>query len=152
MREDWTGSLKHFEKAMAIEPENVEYHILLGGILKKIGMVDEAALIYANALRLEPDNLEIYLEAADNLQSDDRHVEALEVLDAVPTRSSLDPLVVCRRFMSLYSLGSSKSAFALLDGAIEHTSDICSTLVDLFPGIEQDAEFSLRVLNAPKTS
>ena len=152
MREDWTGSLKHFEKAMAIEPENVDYHILLGGILKKIGMVDEAALIYANALRLEPDNLEIYLEAADNLQSDDRHVEALEVLDAVPTRSSLDPLVVCRRFMSLYSLGRSKSAFALLDGAIEHTSDICSTLVNLFPGIEQDAEFSLRVLNAPKKS
>jgi tetratricopeptide (TPR) repeat protein len=137
---------------MAIEPENVEYHILLGGILKKIGMVDEAALIYANALRLEPENIEIYLEAADNLQSDDRNAEALELLEAVPARSSMDPLVVSRRFMCLYSLGRTKSAYALLDAALERIPDICSTLADLFPGIDQDAEFSLRVLNAPKKS
>ena len=52
MRKDWTSSLKHFEKALALEPENVEYHILLGGILRKIGMHDEAGLIYSNALAL----------------------------------------------------------------------------------------------------
>ena len=104
MRKDWSSSLKHFEKAMALDPENVEYHILLGGILRKIGMHDEAGLIYSNALRLEPENLEVFLEAADNLQKDDRHDEAIALLDGVPLSASHDPVVVCRRFMSLYSL------------------------------------------------
>jgi tetratricopeptide (TPR) repeat protein len=150
MRKDWTSSLKHFEKALALEPENVEYHILLGGILRKIGMHDEAGLIYANALRLEPDNLEVFLEAADNLQKDDRHNEALALLDGVPLTSTHDPLVVCRRFVSLYRLGQTKQAYSLLDVSLEKTPDLCTTLVELFPGIAQDAEFSLRVLNAPK--
>lgn len=150
MRKDWTASLKHFEKAMAIEPENVEYHILLGGILKKIGMFDEAGLIYGNALRLEPDNLEVYLEAAENLQQDDRHEEAIAMLKAIPPGSSHDPLVVCRIFLSVYSLGNTKHAYRILDDALERTPDICATLAGIFPGIEQDAEFSLRVLNAPK--
>ena len=150
MRKDWTSSLKHFEKALALEPANLEYHILLGGILRKIGMHDEAGLIYANALRLEPDNLEVFLEAADNLQKDDRHDEALALLDGVPLTSVHDPLVVCRRFVSLYSLGQTKHAYSLLDVSLEKTPDLCTTLVELFPGIAQDAEFSLRVLNAPK--
>jgi len=150
MRKDWTGSLKHFEKAMELEPMNVEFHILLGDILKKIGMYDEAGLIYGNALRLEPDNLEVYLEAADNLQRDARYEEALSLLDSIPPESASDPLVVCRTFISLYSLGKTKKAYALLDEAIERIPDLCYTLNGVFPGIEQDAEFSLRVLNAPK--
>ena len=152
MREDWTGSLKHFERAMALEPENVEYHILLGGILKKIGMHDEAGLIYANALRLEPENLEVHLEAAENLQADDRHEEALELLDSVPPASTEDPLVICRRFISLYSLGRTKTAFSVLDLGIERAHDLCQILLGLFPGIDQDAEFSLRALNAQRKS
>ena len=152
MREDWTGSLKHFERAMALEPENVEYHILLGGILKKIGMHDEAGLIYANALRLEPENLEVHLEAAENLQADDRHEEALELLDSVPPVSTEDPLVICRRFISLYSMGRTKTAFSVLDLGIERVHDLCQVLVGIFPGIDQDAEFSLRALNAPRKS
>ena len=128
----------------------VEYHILLGGILRKIGMHDEAGLIYSNALRLEPDNLEVFLEAADNLQKDDRHDEAISLLDGVPLPSAQDPMVVCRRFVSLYSLGQTKHAYSLLDASLEKTPDLCTTLVELFPGISQDAEFSLRVLNAPK--
>lgn len=152
MREDWTGSMKHFERAMALEPENVEYHILLGGILKKIGMHDEADLIYANALRLEPDNLEVHLEAAENLQANERHEEALGLLDAVPPASTEDPLVICRRFVSLYSLGRTKTAYSILDLGIEKVHDLCQLLAELFPGIEQDAEFSLRVLNAPRKS
>lgn len=150
MRQDWTGSLKHFEKAMELEPMNVEYHILLGGILKKIGMHDEAGLIYANALRLEPENLEVYLEACENLQQDARFEEALDLIGSIPEASVSDPLVVCRTFISLYSLGRTKQAYALLDGALDRTPDLCNTLAGVFPGIEQDAEFSLRVLNAPK--
>ena len=150
MRKDWTSSKKHFEKALALEPENVEYHILLGGVLRKIGMHDEAGLIYANALLLEPDNLEVFLEAADNLQKDDRHDEALSLLNGAPSSAAPDPLLVCRRFVSLYSLGQTKQAYTLLDASLENTPDLCTTLVELFPGIAQDAEFSLRVLNAPK--
>ena len=152
MRKDWTGSLKHFEKAMELEPTNVEYHILLGGILKKIGMHDEAGMIYANALRLEPDNLELYLEACDNLHRDGRFDEALVLLESVPNSSENDPLVVCRLFISLYSLGRTKQAFAIFDAAAENNPDLCATLVELLPGIEQDAEFSLRSLNSPKKS
>jgi tetratricopeptide (TPR) repeat protein len=150
MRKDWTGSLKHFEKAMELEPMNVEYHILLGGILKKIGMHDEAGLIYGNALRLEPENLEVYLEAADNLQCDERFEEALSLMESVPPRSVFDPIVVCRTFVSLYSLGRTKKAYSLLDEALDRIPDLCQTLIGIFPGIAQDAEFSLRVLNAPK--
>lgn len=150
MRKDYSGSLKHFEKAMELEPTNVEFHILLGGILKKIGMFDEAGLIYGNALRLEPENLEVYLEAADNFQRDARFDEALELLGSIPPESHSDPMVTCRTFISLYSLGRTKQAYALLDEALDRIPDLCLTLNGVFPGIEQDAEFSLRVLNAPK--
>ena len=62
-------------------------------------------------LRLEPDNLEVFLEAADNLQKDDRHDEALSLLDGVPPASA-QTLLVCRRFVSLYSLGQTKHAYS----------------------------------------
>ena len=150
MREDYAASLKCFEKAMALEPENVEYHLLLGGILRKIGMHDEAALIYANALRLEPDNLELFIEAAANLQADERHEEALDILHGVPEVSRVDPLVICRSFFSLYCLGRRQAAFSLLDAALDSTPDLCTVLLSTFPAIEQDPDFALRVLNAPK--
>ena len=150
MREDYAASLKCFEKAMALEPENVEYHLLLGGILRKIGMHDEAALIYANALRLEPDNLETFIEAAANLQADERHEEALDILHGVPEVSRVDPLVICRSFLSLYCLGRRQAAFSLLDAALDSTPDLCAVLLSTFPAIEQDPDFALRVLNAPK--
>jgi hypothetical protein len=59
-------------------------------------------------------------------------------------------MVTCRTFISLYSLGRTKQAYALLDEALDRIPDLCLTLNGVFPGIEQDAEFSLRVLNAPK--
>lgn len=150
MRQDWPASLKCFEKAMELEPGNVEYHLLLGGILRKIGMHDEAALIYINALRLEPENLEVYIEAAANLQEDERFEEALTLLHQVPEASRVDLIVVSRTFISLYSLGRQQAGFALLDAAMAHTPDICTTLLTLFPSIEEDPSFGLRVLNAPK--
>ena len=48
----------------------------------------------ANALRLEPQNLEVYLEAAANLQAAECHEDALEMLQEVPEASQSDPLVV----------------------------------------------------------
>ena len=69
----------------------MEYHILLGGILKKIGMHDEAGLIYSNALRLSPENLEVFLEASENFQTDERFEEALQLLDAGPSRLLCGP-------------------------------------------------------------
>ena len=149
MREDWTASLKCFEKAMAIEPDNVEYHLLLGSVLQKMGMHDEAALIYANALRLEPDNLEIVIEAAANLQADERHEEALDMLRGVPEVSRVDPAVICRSVLSLYCLGRRQTAFSLFDAALDSNPDLCSLLLGVFPAIEQDPDFALRVLNAP---
>ena len=135
---------------MALEPENVEYHLLLGGILRKIGMHDEAALIYANALRLEPQNLEVFIEAAANLQADERHEEALDLLRGAPDVARVDPLVVCRSFQSLYCLGRIQAAFSLLDAALDSTPDLCQLLATTFPAIEQDPNFATRALNAPK--
>ena len=150
MKEDWPASLKYFEKALALEPENVEYHLLLGGILSKVSMHDEAALIFANAIHLEPDNLEVFIEASANLQADERHEEALELLQGVPDVASKDPLVICRKFKSLYCLGRRQAAFSVLDEALDTTPDLCALLVSTFPAIEEDPDFATRVMNAPK--
>jgi len=147
MRQEWAASLKCFERAMELEPTNVEYHLLLGGILKKIGMHDEAALIYANALRLEPQNLEVHLEAASNLQAAECHEDALELLEEVPESAKSDPLVTARTFISLYSTGRHQSAFLLLDTALRSAPDLCATVAELFPEVQQDATFAHVVLN-----
>jgi hypothetical protein len=101
-------------------------------------------------LRLEPDNLEVYMDAVANLQEDNRHDEALTLLHNVPEVSRVDPIVLCRSFISLYALGRQQSAFALLDASLAHTPDICATLAGLFPPIEEDPAFGTRVLNASK--
>ena len=93
---------------------------------------------------------ELFIEAAANLQADERHEEALDILHGVPEVSRVDPLVICRSFLSLYCLGRRQAAFSLLDAALDSTPDLCSVLLSTFPAIEQDPDFALRVLNAPK--
>ena len=113
-------------------------------------MHDEAALIYANALRLEPQNLEVFIEAAANLQADERHEEALDVLRGAPDVARVDPLVVCRSFQSLYCLGRIQAAFSLLDAALRFHTRPVPTPGNNLPAIEQDPNFATRALNAPK--
>ena len=113
-------------------------------------MHDEAGLIYSNALRLEPDNLEVFIEAAANLQADERHEEALLLLQGVPHSSRMDAMVAVRTFIGLYSVGRQQAAFAVLDAGLERTPDLCALILEHFPIIQQDGDFGRRVLNAPK--
>ncbi|HEX7705590.1 MAG TPA: tetratricopeptide repeat protein, partial [Thermoanaerobaculia bacterium] len=45
-----------FQRALAIDPENVEVLISLGDLYKVEGMITRAQTCYADALNIEPDN------------------------------------------------------------------------------------------------
>jgi tetratricopeptide (TPR) repeat protein len=56
-------AITHYQKAVQINPKNVEAHYNLGNVLIKEGSVDEAITYYQKALQINPD----YAQAHNNL-------------------------------------------------------------------------------------
>jgi tetratricopeptide (TPR) repeat protein len=56
-------ALKHFQKALALQPESATFHFALGNALCQKGQVDEAIVHYQKALEIKPD----FAEAHNNL-------------------------------------------------------------------------------------
>ena len=69
-------AVKHYRKALQIEPNDSDTHNNLGNALKLQGKIDEAIEHYRKALRIDPDysnarnNLKLALEEKAGIKSD----------------------------------------------------------------------------------
>jgi Flp pilus assembly protein TadD len=50
----------HLQKALELEPEDMEVHGALGSYLLQMGRLDEAIIQYQEALRVKPDDMEVH--------------------------------------------------------------------------------------------
>ena len=113
--------------------------------LKKKGEHERAEKVYTQGLILDIRNAEIWLERIDNLQVDDRHENALEVIEDSLTALGENGTIGYRKFISLYALSRQVEAFDCLEHLLTHHYDEAQNLIDLFPALANHARFVKRL-------
>lgn len=79
--EDYNGALQLVREAVAGNPDNFWYKILLANILQKKSMIEEACNVYADIIAKYPNREEFYLIEAGLYASVEKWQKAIEVYD-----------------------------------------------------------------------
>ena len=78
---DYNGALELTREAVAGNPENVWYRILLANVLQEKSMIEEACEVYADIIAKYPDREEFYLLEAGLYASVEKWQKAIDVCD-----------------------------------------------------------------------
>jgi tetratricopeptide (TPR) repeat protein len=130
-----------FERAIALEPMQADYYLLLATTNKKLKNHELAEKLYARGIALEPNHEELWFERIDNMQVCSNHEQALVFSEkAIPLVA--DPVAIMyRQFISQYTLGQFAQAFEYLEHLLTHHFDGASDLLSLIPALANDARF-----------
>jgi len=74
---DYENAVPIYEKLTAENPDDWRLQVNYGVALEKTGIPDEALLVYDEVVRLNPEKVEVYFQAADLLMDQSRFTEAL---------------------------------------------------------------------------
>ena len=76
--QDFEGSIKYIEKAIKLDPKNVQLYNNLGTAYLTTGKLDKAIEIYEKSIELEPSDSLAYFNIASILQMQENHEKACE--------------------------------------------------------------------------
>jgi tetratricopeptide (TPR) repeat protein len=138
------------EKAVSLDPGHVDYQLLLGNAHKKAGNFLKAKELYDNALRLSPNNIDVWIEAIDNLQIEGLHADALALIADATGSVAANLRIGFRRFVSLHASAQRKEAFKLFDILLERESTENRELIEYYPEIQEDPDFCMRTSHRRK--
>lgn len=144
------SSILCMEKAVSLDPGHVDYQLLLGNAHKKAGNFLQAKSLYHNAMQLAPNNIDVWVEAIDNLQVEGHHSEALELISDATGLVAADLRIGFRRFVSLHATAKRREAFKLFDVLLERESTESRELLDYYPEIQEDPDFCMRTTHLRK--
>lgn len=150
LRDQSEASLRCMEKAVSLDPGHVDYQLLLGNANKKAGNFLKAKALYDNALRLSPNNIDVWIEAIDNLQIEGLHSDALALIADATGSVAANLRIGFRRFVSLHASSQRKEAFKLFDILLERESTENRELIEYYPEIQEDPDFCMRTSHRRK--
>ena len=79
--QDFEGSIKYIEKAIELDPKNVQLYNNLGTAYLTTGKFDQAIEIYKKSIEIEPSDSLAYFNIASILQMKDDHEKACEYFE-----------------------------------------------------------------------
>ena len=100
--EDLTLPLQLMREAVALEPDNIWYKLLLANVLQRKSMIDEACAVYDDLITLHPDREDFYLTEAELYMSVEKWEKAIGVLDRHEKRFGINERIVIEK-AKLYS-------------------------------------------------
>lgn len=83
MNDDYSGAIKDFDRAIAIDPNNEETYYLRGVAKSNMGEKASAMIDFDKALKLYPDYAMVYYEKAYIYLQDQNTEKAIEALNKV---------------------------------------------------------------------
>jgi len=147
--EDYSGALELTREAVAGNPENMWYKILLANILQKKSMIEEACNVYADIIAKYPDKEEFYLIEANLYASVEKWQKAIEVYDRYEAQHGITEPVSIEKIKLYNKLDDVKKASNELLKLIRKYPDrdeYLSLLAELYFNYNQDKK-GLQILD-----
>lgn len=147
--EDYNGSLSLIREAVAGNPDNMWYKILLANILQKKSMIEEACRVYADITAKYPEKEEFYLIAANLYASVEKWQKAIEVYDRYEAQNGITEPVSIEKIKLYTKLDDIKKASNELLKLIRkypEKNEYLSLLAELYFNYNQDKK-GLQILD-----
>jgi tetratricopeptide (TPR) repeat protein len=132
------GALPYFDRAMGIEPENIDFKLLYAGALKKLERFDEAKAVYDAIQIIDAESPEFWMDYADLWQQIGEPKQALALLETSleHVNDTIDlryRMVACH-----YQMGKHKAAYALLEQLLAESYENSQSLLEYLPELADD--------------
>ena len=147
--EDYNGALQLAREAVAGNPDNMWYKILLANILQKKAMIEEACNVYADIIAKYPNKEEFYLIEAELYISVENWQKAIEVFDRYEQQNGITEPVSIEKIKLYTKLDDVKKASNELLKLIRKfpdKSEYLSLLAELYFNYNQDKK-GLQILD-----
>src|SRR5438128_7914549 len=96
-------------------------------------------MAYKKVIRLEPENMDIWLEYSHLLMVDHRSDEAIEQIETGLIYLVDQPELLYRLVCYHYARGKVAEAYLLLENALEKNVQLCHTMFEYAPSMEYDS-------------
>lgn len=149
LNEDYNGALLLSREAVAGNPGNIWYKILLANVLQKKAMIEEACNVYAEIIAKYPDKEEFYLVEAGLYASVEKWQKAIEVYDRYEKEHGVTEVVSIEKIKLYTKIDDVKRASSELVKLINKypdRSEYLSLLAELYFNYDQDKK-GLQILN-----
>lgn len=149
MAEKYTEALEFARGAVAGNPDNIWYKVLLANVLQKKAMIEDACNVYAEIIEEYPDREEFYLIEAALYASIEKWQKAIEVYDKYEAHFGVTEPASIEKIRLYTRLENSKKASAELLKLIRkfpERSEYLSLLAELYFNYDQDKK-GLQILN-----
>lgn len=146
---DYNGALALIREAVAGNPENVWYRILLANVLREKSMIEEACAVYADIIAKYPDREEFYLLEAGLYASVEKWQKAIDVCDRYEAYYGITEPVSIEKIKLYTKLDDVKGASNELMKLIRRypdRSDYLNLLAELYFNYNQDKK-GLQILD-----
>lgn len=146
---DYNGALALTREAVAGNPENVWYRILLANVLREKSMIEEACAVYADIIAKYPDREEFYLLEAGLYASVEKWQKAIDVCDRYEAYYGITEPVSIEKIKLYTKLDDVKGASNELMKLIRRypdRSDYLNLLAELYFNYNQDKK-GLQILD-----
>lgn len=138
LRGETEKAIPYLERALELESENVEFHLLFAAALKKLNRHDEADDLYLQALVLEKTNPEVWIEYADNaFKNADAHMALMRAEEGVQTIPK-DFYLRLRRAAYLHACGLHEESYTEIEALVSEDVEKCQSLLSDFPHLKDD--------------
>ena len=147
--EDYNGALQLAREAVAGNPDNMWYKILLANILQEKAMIVEACNVYADIIAKYPNKEEFYLIEAELYISVEKWQKAIEVFDRYEQQNGITEPVSIEKIKLYTKLDDVKKASNELLKLIRKfpdKSEYLSLLAELYFNYNQDKK-GLQILD-----
>ncbi len=136
--ERWFESVHYFKKAIELNNKASEFWFALGESEYHLNNYVAAETAYKKVIDLEPENMDIWLEYSHLLMVDDRKDEAIELIQTGLIYHIDQPELLYRLACYHYTTGKLSEAYTILQNALEKNSQLCHTLFEYSPKMEND--------------
>lgn len=147
--EDYNGALQLAREAVAGNPANLWYKLLLANILQKKSMIEEACNVYADIIAKYPDKEEFYLIEASLYASVEKWQKAIEVYDRYEKQNGVTEPASIEKIKLYGKLddvkGASNEVLKLIN-KYPGKNEYLSLLAELYFNYNQDKK-GLQILN-----
>lgn len=147
--EDYNGALQLAREAVAGNPGNMWYKILLANVLQKKSMIEEACNVYADIIAKYPEKEEFYLIEAGLYTSVEKWQKAIEVYDRYELQNGITEPVSIEKIKLYTKLDDVKKASNELVKLIKKYPDkdeYLSLLAELYFNYNQEKK-GLQILD-----
>lgn len=147
--QDYNGALQLAREAVAGNPGNMWYKVLLATVLQNKSMIEEACNVYADIIAKYPDKEEFYLMEAGLYASVEKWQKAIEVYDRYETQNGITEAASIEKIKLYTKLNDVKKASNELVKLIKkypEKDEYLSLLAELYFNYNQDKK-GLQILD-----